>query len=91
MIDVPRALKVATDTGDVRFGLRAVRKAVNARAAKLVIVASNCPEAGLKDLPEVRLHRFPGTNVELGAACGVPFSVAAIAVVSPGESNILSL
>src|SRR5439155_1527305 len=45
------------------------------------------PPAGLG---EVRLLRFPGTNVDLGAACGVPFSVAAVAVLSPGDSNILS-
>ncbi|OGS63535.1 MAG: 50S ribosomal protein L30e [Euryarchaeota archaeon RBG_19FT_COMBO_69_17] len=90
MIDVNRALKVATDTGDVRFGIREVRWAAKARQAKLVVVASNCPEDALGTLGDVRVVRFPGTNVELGAACGVPFSVAAVAVLSPGESNILS-
>lgn len=90
MIDVNRALKVATDTGDVRFGVRQVRRAAKARQAKLVVVASNCPEVALDTLGDVRVVRFPGTNVELGAACGVPFSVAAVAVLSPGESNILS-
>ena len=29
--------------------------------------------------------------MELGAICGKPFSVAALAIVDPGESNILSL
>lgn len=91
MIDMTRALKVATDTGDVRFGVRAVRRAVKAKGAKLVVVASNCPEEALQPLGEARIHRFSGTNVDLGAACGVPFSVAALVVVSPGESNILSL
>jgi len=91
VIDVPRALRVATDTGDVRFGLREVRRAAKAKAAKLVVLASNCPEAAANALGEVRTFRFPGTNVDLGAACGVPFSVAAIAVVSPGESNILNV
>ncbi|HKW43398.1 MAG TPA: 50S ribosomal protein L30e [Thermoplasmata archaeon] len=91
MIDVSRALRVATDTGDVRFGVREVRKAAKAKAAKLVVLASNAPEEPTKDLGDVRIFRFPGTNVDLGAACGVPFSVAAVAVVSPGESNILSV
>jgi large subunit ribosomal protein L30e len=91
MIDVGRALKLATDTGDVRFGVREVRRAVKGRAAKLVVLASNCPEEGVKDLGDARIHRFSGTNAELGAACGVPFAVAALAVVAPGESNILSL
>ena len=90
MIDVSRALRVATDTGDVRFGLREVRRAAKAKKAKLVVLASNCPPDTAANLGEVRLLRFPGTNVDLGAACGLPFSVAAIAVLSPGDSNILS-
>ena len=90
MIDLLRALKVATDTGDVRFGVREVRKAVKTKAAKLVVVASNCPAEDVESFGGVRMHRFAGTNVELGAACGVPFSIAAVAVLSPGESNILS-
>jgi len=74
----------------MRFGLREVRRAAKGKSAKLVVVASNCPPDGVLNLGEVRLLRFPGTNVELGAACGVPFSVAAVAVISPGDSNILN-
>lgn len=91
MIDVARALKLATDTGEVRFGARQVRKAVKAKAAKLVVVASNCPDRLLHDLGGVKTHRFAGTNAELGAACGVPFSAAAVVILTPGESNILSV
>jgi large subunit ribosomal protein L30e len=87
---VSRALRVATDTGEVRFGLRQVRRATKAKAAKLVVLASNCPPEAVRDLGGVRSVRYPGTNVDLGAACGVPFSVAAVAVINPGESNILS-
>jgi large subunit ribosomal protein L30e len=90
VIDVPRALRLATETGDVRFGVKQVRKAVKARAAKMVVVAANCPPDALKGLGDVKLFPFPGSNAELGASCGVPFSVAALAVVAPGESNILS-
>ena len=90
MIDVHRALRIATETGDVRFGVRQVRKAVKAKAAKMVVVASNLPTDSLKGLGDVKLLSFPGTNAELGAACGVPFSVGALAVVAAGESNILS-
>jgi large subunit ribosomal protein L30e len=90
VIDVPRALRVATDTGDVRFGLREVRRAAKGKSAKLVVIASNCPPDAVPNLGEVRLLRFPGTNVDLGAACGVPFSVAAVAVINPGDSNILN-
>ncbi len=91
MIDVPRALRLATSTGDVRFGMRAVGRAVKSKSAKLVVLASNCPREDLVELGSIRVYQFPGTNVELGASCGVRFSVAALAVLSPGESNILSV
>ncbi len=91
MIDVARALKVAVDTGDVRLGIRQVRRAVRSKAAKLVVLASNSPEEAFRGLGETRIFRFPGTNVELGAALGVPFSVAAAAILSPGDSHILSV
>ena len=91
MIDVPRALRVAADTGEVRFGLREVRRAAKSKKAKLVVLASNCPEEGVRNLGDIKVFRFGGTNVDLGAACGVPFSVAAVAVISPGESNILTV
>src|SRR5439155_1470703 len=58
--------------------------------AENVVLASNCPPEAARALGDIRTLRFPGTNVDLGAACGVPFSVAAVAVLSPGESNILS-
>lgn len=91
MIDIHRALRVATDTGEVRFGLREARRAAKSKKAKLVVLASNCPEEAAQRIGEVRVFRFAGTNVDLGAACGVPYSVAAVAVISPGESNILNV
>ena len=89
MIDVARALKVAVDTGKVRFGVRTVKHTVKQGKARLVVLASNCPE----DLASIaaKVYAFPGTNAELGAACGKPFSVSALAVVDPGDSNILSV
>jgi large subunit ribosomal protein L30e len=39
----------------------------------------------------VKTHRYEGTNMELGALCGKPFSVSALAVIEKGSSNILSL
>lgn len=88
MTDVVRALKVATETGDVRFGLKEARKF--AKKAKMVVVASNCPPESIAKLGGVRIHRYAGTNAELGAACGVPFSVTAVTILNPGESGILS-
>lgn len=91
MIDEARALKVAVDTGKVILGSRRVRRAAKEKRARLIVLASNCPDADLKGLTGVKVHTFPGTNVELGAACGKPFAVSAVAIVDPGESKILSI
>lgn len=89
MIDVGRALKIAVDTGEVRFGIRSVRLAAQAGKARLVVVASNCPQELGALGPKV--FKFSGTNAELGSVCGKPFSVSALAVLDPGDSNILSV
>ena len=91
MIDEARALKVAVETGEVWLGAQRVRKAVAAKRAKLVVVASNAPPDALGGIAGVKVHTFPGTNADLGAACGKPFSVSTLAVLDPGDSNILSL
>ncbi len=90
-MDIVRALKAAASSGDVRFGLAETRKCVGKGEAKMVVLASNCPDKdGFEDMSGVKLLAYPGTNVELGAACGKPFPISALAIVSPGESNILS-
>jgi large subunit ribosomal protein L30e len=90
-IDMARALKTAATTGDVRFGLAETKKSVKKGEARMVVVSNNCPEGSF--LPKgssLKLIVFEGTNVELGNACGKPFPISALAVVNPGESNILS-
>ena len=91
MIDVARALKTAATTGDVRFGLAETRKSVKKGEAKMVVIANNCTE---KDLvppqSSAKVLMYRGTNVELGSACGKPFPISALAIINPGESNILS-
>lgn len=92
-MDINKALKTAVTTGKVLFGFEQTMKAVKAGKVKLIIVSSNCPEKQMvmiKD-KEVSFHRFNGTNIELGSACGKPFSVSVLSVLSEGESEILAL
>ncbi len=91
MIDIARALKTASTTGDVRFGLAETRKSINKGEAKMVVIASNCTEKGLVPAQSsAKVLMYQGTNVELGSACGKPFPISALAIINPGESNILS-
>jgi len=90
MIDIGRALKSAISTGKVEFGVDQTEKAVKSGKAQIVILARNCPSEFLKDA-KVKIHIFEGNNMELGALCGKPFSVSALAVIDKGSSNILTL
>lgn len=90
MIDMARALKTAATTGKVRFGLAETRKSIKKGEAKLVVVSSNCPVDDLAGKSSLKVVVFEGTNVELGSACGKPFPISALAILNPGESNILS-
>ena len=92
MIDVARALKTAATTGEIRFGLEQTRKSLRSGEAKMVVVSSNCPAKDeLVSAGAAKAYVFPGTNVELGAACGKPYAISALAIVKPGDSNILSM
>lgn len=91
MMDIARALKTAATTGDVRFGLAETRRSLSKDEAKMVVFASNCPDKWIV-VPgsRTKVLTFNGTNVELGNACGKPFAISVLAIVSPGESSILS-
>jgi len=92
MIDLGRAIKAAATTGKVVYGVQQAEKAVNS-GAKMVILSANCPSEFLRsgNHNNVKVVKFEGTNMELGALCGKPFSVSALAVIDKGTSNILSL
>lgn len=92
-----QAIRVAAETGSVVYGLKSVKKLVLHGKAKLVVLAANAPPEVKSDinyyakLSGIPVLIFPGTNMELGSIMGRPHSVMALAVVNPGQSNILEL
>ena len=92
-MDINKALRSAIDTGKVHVGTRESCRAANAGSAKLIIVSTNCPKESAEQLKESKspVHSFSGNNATLGAACGKPFPVSAIAILDSGKSDILSL
>ena len=89
-MDLNRALRNAAKTGEVQFGIAQAKKAIKTSQGKLIVIASNCPAPELKDQTAVPVIEFPGNNRELGAACGKPFSISVVTVITPGDSQILS-
>lgn len=92
-----RAVQAAARTGQIVYGARRVTKLLLHGKAKVIVVASNAPPELKRDisyyakLSNIPVLIFDGTNIELGAVVGRPHSVAVLAVLEPGQSNILEL
>jgi large subunit ribosomal protein L30e len=93
-MDFNASLRRAIKTGDVLLGQNKTEKCIETGKARMVVVAANCPAGflqALKTREGLFIHTFDGSSVALGKACGKPFMVSALAVIDPGESDILSL
>jgi large subunit ribosomal protein L30e len=92
-INVDKSLIKAVKTGKVIIGANRTVDAAANGSAKMVILASNCPEEIKKKVQEtnVPVLEYEGTSVELGPVCGKPFTIAAMAILDAGESDILAV
>ena len=96
-IDVVKQLQIAVRSGKVALGVKEALDAARFSKAKLIIVSSNCPAADRQNITQyaqqssVPVFNYPGTSVDLGAACLKRFVVGALAVREPGDSEILKL
>jgi large subunit ribosomal protein L30e len=97
VVDIGRELQVAINTGKVVIGFEETKKAVLAGTPKMVILAANAPKWARDDieyyakLAGIPIFVFPGSSIELGAAAKRPHRIMAVAVVDPGQSEILKL
>jgi large subunit ribosomal protein L30e len=94
-MDVQRSLRTVIATGKVVVGADQTAKAVDGGKAKLVILATNAPNAqALREAAQkkrVPIYAFEGMGTELGPACGKPFAISALAVLDAGTSDVLQL
>jgi large subunit ribosomal protein L30e len=93
MINVDRALRSSMRTGKVLLGSNRTIDAGLSGQAKLIIYAADCPHEVRMQLDSVDLpvYGYQGMGKDLGSACGKPFSVAALAIIEPGDSEIMAL
>jgi large subunit ribosomal protein L30e len=95
MADLTNDIRLAVDSGKTAIGLNTVISSIKENDAKVIIVATKNKEGNLQDLMHmanvagIKVIPFEGNPVELGAVCGKPFSVSAVSVIEPGNSNIL--
>ncbi len=96
-IDIIKALQMTIKTGQVILGAKRTKKLLLHGKAKLVVIAANAPPELKNDLKyyaklsNIPVYVFPGTNMELGTIAGKPFGVSAMAIIDPGQSNILDI
>jgi len=92
-MDLNKALRLAIDTGDVHLGSKQSSRAVDSGSAKLIILASNCPEETVNFVKggKTPVHSFSENNSVLGAVCGKPFPISAVAILDGGKSDVLTL
>jgi large subunit ribosomal protein L30e len=97
MIDVNKAIATTAKTGKIQIGASSALKSIKAKKARLIIVASNCPNSIREDveyyckLSEIPVSFYNGSSSDLGAVCGKPFEVSVLTVREEGDSNILKI
>lgn len=97
MIDVDKAIGTAVKTGKVQFGANNAIKNAKLGKAQLIVVAANCPKKVRSDieyyckLSNVPIYVYNGNSIDLGLACGKPFTVSALTIREPGDSDILKV
>ena len=96
MSDLNNDLRLVIDTGKVAFGSREVMRTITGSTAKAVVVAARGRKEMVDDILHmcsisgIRIIKFDGNSVDLGALCGRPFSVNALTILEPGNSGILN-
>ncbi|RXE56971.1 50S ribosomal protein L30 [Methanoculleus taiwanensis] len=93
-MDFNTSLRKAVKTGNVLLGQNKTKDCIQEGKAKLVVVAENCPgnfKTFINEQDETPVYVYSGSSVQLGKACGMPFVVSALAVIEPGESDILNI
>ena len=97
MIDVNKAITTTAKSGKIQIGASTTLKNAKAKKAKLILLASNCPQRIRTDIEynckisKIPVIVFKGESSDLGALCGKPFNISALSIKDPGDSNILKI
>jgi large subunit ribosomal protein L30e len=95
MIDIDKAIASAVKTGKVSFGANAALLNAKTGKAKMIILASNCPEEIKTQveyygkLSKVPVMTYKGVSMDLANVCSKLFIISALSIREPGDSEIL--
>jgi len=88
--DINKVLRSVLSTGKVVIGAKRSLSAVRNGKAQVVVIAANCLSEHMDGMKGAPVINYPGTGFDLGVACGKQFAISALAVLEPGDSEILS-
>lgn len=81
------------ETGTVVLDPVRTEKCVSEGTARMIVVARNCPatiKTKITGNKNPFIDTFEGSSTALGNVWGKPFFVSTLAIIDPGESDILS-
>ncbi len=93
--DLDKAINMAISTGKVKMGYQNVLTSVLNGKLKVTIISSSLPTDAKEELirtceiSNIPIIPFGKSGRELGAVCGRPHKVSALAIIDPGNSKIL--
>ena len=88
-------INLVVKSGKFKIGYRNVIKTLRSGQAKLIMISNNCPAIRRTELEyyavlaKSDVHHYDGNNIELGTVLGKLFSVSAMVITDPGDSDIL--
>ena len=88
-------LQLLMKSGKYVLGYKQTLKMSSQGEAKLVVLANNCPVLRNSDreyyamLAKTGVHHYSGNNTELGTACGKYYRACTLAIIDPGDSDII--
>lgn len=95
MINIDKAIASAVKTGKVSFGANAAVLNAKTGKAKMIVLASNCPNE-IKEqieyygkLSKVPVLNYKGSSMDLANICSKLFIISALSIREPGDSEIL--
>jgi len=89
-------LKLVMKSGKAILGYKASLKALRRNKAKMILIASNCPNLRKSEieymamLAKTQVHHYAGDNGALGTACGKLFNCSVLSIIDAGDSDILT-
>lgn len=95
-MDLEKGIRQAIRTGKVEIGMETTMKAAMTGRARLVVISNKCDPVKLDDLRRfcsfsgIPVVEYDGNGNDLGRVCRKPFQVSSLAVVDPGDSNVLA-